>query len=112
MSKFIENYNKYIDSIKIKRSYLSKIIGYDENKVSRILNGKQDITASEMEDFSKVFDLEPSYFLNNNFKIENNEDYNRVLFYIGEPTKKQEQIVDKIQELFENLDSVFSADSI
>ena len=112
MSKFIDNYNKYLESINIKRAYLSKIIGYDENKFSRILNKKQDITSTEMETFSKVFGLEPTYFLKDDFKVEIKNEYNRISFYIGNPTEKQEKIADKIQELFENLDSVFSADSI
>ena len=52
MTKYIENLNLYLDARKIKQTYLSMKTGIDAKKMSRILNGVQDITGTDMENIS------------------------------------------------------------
>lgn len=51
MTKYIENLNLYLDARKIKQTYLSMKTGIDAKKMSRILNGVQDITGTDMEKY-------------------------------------------------------------
>ena len=49
MTKFIKNVNVYLSEMKIKQTYLSMITGIDKNKLSRLLNGIQEESGSDME---------------------------------------------------------------
>ena len=93
MTKYIENLNLYLDARKIKQTYLSMKTGIDAKKMSRILNGVQDITGTDMEKISAALGEKPE----------------KVTFYAGEPAKEQEKIANTLLKLLENIDEVMSA---
>ena len=67
MTKYIENLNLYLDARKIKQTYLSMKTGIDAKKMSRILNGVQDITGMDMEKISAALGENTEYFLQDPF---------------------------------------------
>ena len=82
MTKYIENVNAYLSQMKIKQTYVNLKTGIDTKKLSRILTGAQDINATDME---------------------------KIAFYAGDPTDKQDAIAEKLEKLMENIDEVMSA---
>ena len=111
MSKFIGNYNQFLTAMQLKQNYISRKSGIEENKLSRILNGKQIASETDLEAMSKAAGKDIQYFLNPGFSL--NADYSsgasRIAFYAGNPTKKQTEIADNLLELMENIDVVLSA---
>ena len=69
MTKYIENLNLYLDARKIKQTYLSMKTGIDAKKMSRILNGVQDITGMDMEKISAALGENTEYFLQDPFPV-------------------------------------------
>lgn len=69
MTKYIENLNLYLDARKIKQTYLSMKTGIDAKKMSRILNGVQDITGTDMEKISAALGENTEYFLRDPFPV-------------------------------------------
>lgn len=69
MTKYIENLNLYLDARKIKQTYLSMKTGIDAKKMSRILNGVQDITGTDMEKISAALGENTEYFLRIRFQF-------------------------------------------
>ena len=111
MSNFVSNYNQFLATMQIKQNYISRKSGIDENKLSRILTGKQSASEEDLEVLSKAVGKTMFYFLNPNFKI--NADYSvssaRIAFYAGSPTKKQSRVANNLLELMQNVDVVMSA---
>ena len=103
MTKFISNVNKYLSEMKIKQSYLSMVTGIDKNKMSRLLTGSQEESGTDMEKIARGLGKSIGFFLK--------ESMNKIAFYAGEPSKKQEQIAKQLVELMENIDEVISANS-
>ena len=93
MTKFISNVNKYLSEMKIKQSYLS--IGTDMEKIARGLGKSIGFFLKESMSISQV----------------GSSSMNKIAFYAGEPSKKQEQIAKQLVELMENIDEVISANS-
>lgn len=113
MTKFISNLNTYLSEMKIKQTYLSIITGIDKNKLSRLLTGSQDETGTDMEIIAHSLGRNIEYFLSDSFNVPQISGFsmNKVAFYAGEPTKKQELIAGQLMELIENIDEVLSANS-
>lgn len=113
MTKFISNVNKYLLEMKIKQNYLSMITGIDKKKMSRLLTGSQDESGSDMEKIAAALGKSVEYFLDDNINIPNvrNFEQNKIAFYAGEPSEKQEKIAMQLMELMENIDEVISAKS-
>ena len=113
MTKFISNVNKYLLEMKIKQNYLSMITGIDKKKMSRLLTGSQDESGSDMEKIAAALGKSVEYFLDDNINIPNvrNFEQNKIAFYAGEPSEKQEKIAMQLMELMENIDEVVSAES-
>lgn len=111
MTKFIENVNSYMSQMKIKQTYVSMKTDIDAKKLSRILTGIQDVSGSDMEKIADALGKRIEFFLNDAFAVPEITDYasERILFYAGEPTVKQEQTADKLRKLVENIDEVMSA---
>ena len=63
MSIFIKNYRKYLSENDIKQSYICLVTDIEKNKLSRILNGSQNITEEDMNKMSKAVGKSISYFL-------------------------------------------------
>lgn len=113
MTKFISNVNKYIAEMKIKQSYLSMVTGIDKNKISRLLTGSQEESGTDMEKIAHGLGKTVEFFLKDSISIPqvSGSSMNKIAFYAGEPSKKQEQIAKQLMELMENIDEVISANS-
>ena len=113
MTKFISNVNKYLSEMKIKQSYLSMVTGIDKNKMSRLLTGSQEESGTDMEKIARGLGKSIGFFLKESMSIlqVGSSSMNKIAFYAGEPSKKQEQIAKQLVELMENIDEVISANS-
>lgn len=113
MTKFINNVNKYLSEMKIKQTYLSMITGLDKNKISRILTGAQEESGTDMEKIARGLGKTVEFFLADTIYIPQmgTVSANKIAFYAGEPSEKQEQIANQLMELMENIDEVLSAKS-
>lgn len=113
MTTFISNVNQYLSEMKIKQSYLSMITGIDKNKISRLLTGVQDESGADMEKIARALGKNIEFFLADSIEIPQINEFapNKIAFYAGEPSKKQEQIANQLMELMENIDEVLSAKS-
>lgn len=111
MTKFVENVNIYLTQMKIKQSYISLKSGIDSKKLSRILTGVQDITGTDMEKIANSLGEKIEYFLDESFNVTNINEFNleKIAFYAGNPTDKQDVIAKKLESLMENIDEVMSA---
>ncbi|MCD8019582.1 MAG: helix-turn-helix domain-containing protein [Clostridiales bacterium] len=111
MTKYIENVNAYLSKMKIKQTYISMKTGIDTKKLSRIMTGAQDITSMDMEKIAQALGKKPEFFMSEEFYVP--EVYGltpeRIAFYAGNPTSRQEDIAEKLVELVENLDVVMGA---
>lgn len=111
MTKFIENVNAYLAQMKIKQTYISLKTGIDTKKLSRILHGTQPITDIDMEKIANALGKKEEYFLSDTFCVPQIGDYSpeKIAFYAGNPTVKQNEIAEKLEILMENIDEVMSA---
>ena len=111
MAKYIENVNTYLSQMKIKQTYVSLKSDIDTKKLSRILTGAQDISSTDMEKIAAALGKKVGFFLEDSLCIPQiaNFESEKISFYAGEPTKKQEQIAGKLIKLMENIDEVMSA---
>lgn len=111
MTKYIENVNTYISQMKIKQTYISLKTGIDTKKLSRILTGNQDINATDMEKIAKALGHKIEYFLSDNFNVPQIHALmpEKIAFYAGSPTAKQDEIAEKLEKLMGNIDEVMSA---
>lgn len=111
MAKFIDNVNSYLSQMKIKQTYISLKTGINEKKLSRILTGTQDISCTDMEKIANALGKRPEFFLSDSFCVPSINSFmpEKIVFYAGEPTERQEEIADKLFQLMENIDEVMSA---
>lgn len=113
MTKFITNVNKYLSEMKIKQNYLSMITGIDKNKMSRLLTGSQEESGTDMEIIARGLGKSIEFFLADSISVPQVGSFsmNKIAFYAGNPSHKQEQIARQLMELMENMDEVLSAKS-
>ena len=99
--------------MKIKQTYLSMMTGIDKNKISRILTGTQEESGTDMEKIAHGLGKTVEFFLADTIYIPQmgTVSANKIAFYAGEPSEKQEQIANQLMELMENIDEVLSAKS-
>ena len=111
MTKYIENVNAYLTQMKIKQTYISLKTGIDTKKLSRILTGVQDVSGTDMEKIAKALGKKIEFFLSDSFNAPQINEFmpEKLAFYAGEPTERQEEIADKLIQLMENVDAVMSA---
>lgn len=111
MGNYIENVNLYLSKMKIKQNFLGLKSGIDVKKLSRILNGKQDVNSTDMVKIAQALGQDVTYFLSEDFEVPDVlvEGITEVAFYAGEPTKKQEEFAMQIIELIENADQILGA---
>lgn len=111
MTKYIENVNTYLSQMKIKQTYISMKTGIDVKKLSRILTGIQDISGIDMEKIAKALGKKVEFFLGDEFIVPQINTFmpEKIAFYVGNPTKEQEEIAEKLVELMENIDEILSA---
>lgn len=111
MTKYIENVNVYLSQMKIKQTYLSLKTGIDTKKLSRILTGAQDISGTDMEKIASALGQKVEFFVSDDFNIPKINEFmpEKIAFYAGNPTAKQDEIAEKLEMLMENIDEVMSA---
>lgn len=111
MNKFIENINTYISQRKIKQTYISMKSGIETNKLSRILNGKQEITATDMDKLAAALGKNIEFFLKDEMDIKPISSLGpaKAAFCTGNPTAEQQRVAEKLVELIETIDIVMSA---
>lgn len=111
MTKYIDNVNAYLSQMKIKQTYISLKAGIDKKKLSRILTGAQDVSCADMEKIANALGKKMDFFLKDPFVIPQISSFEpeKITFYAGEPTEKQEKIANKLILLLENIDEVMSA---
>lgn len=111
MTKYIENVNTYLSQMKIKQTYVSLKTGIDTKKLSRILTGVQDINGTDMEKIAKALGQKVEFFLSDAFHVPQIHELmlEKIVFYAGEPTARQEAFAEKLVKLMENVDEVMSA---
>ena len=111
MSMFIENVNRYLSQMKIKQTFVSLKSGIDTKKLSRILTGVQDINSTDMERIAKALGQKTEYFLSDDFTVVPVAKFAEtpVAFYVGEPSKEQEEYAMQLIELIANADQILSA---
>ncbi len=75
------------------------------------MTGSQDINSTDMESIANALGQKVEFFLADNFVLSKKEQFlaNEVVFYAGEPSKKQEEFAKQLIELIENADEVLSA---
>ena len=110
MGRYVENVNNYMAQMKIRQKYVSIKSGIDEKKLSRILKGGQKITGDEMEKIAYALGRNTEYFISEDFKVPviTTEDSMEYAFYVGTPSKKQEELAMKLIDLIENVDEILS----
>lgn len=113
MGKFITNVNAYMNQLKIKQTYLCMVTGIEKNKLSRILKGSQEVNETDMERIAHGFGKNVEFFLTDSFSLPMIHTFGpeKVAFYAGNPSEKQEKIANQLIELMENIDEVISAKS-
>lgn len=111
MTKFISNVNQYLSEMKIKQMYLSMVTGIDKKKLSRLLAGSQEESGTDMEKIATGLGKRIEFFLNDCIVVPHLESFviNKISFYAGEPSVKQEKVLKDLMELMENIDEVLSA---
>lgn len=111
MTKYIENVNVYLSQMKIKQTYLSLKTGIDTKKISRILTGAQDINSTDMEKIAGALGRKTEFFMSDSFCVPKVNEFkpDRIAFYAGNPTTRQDEIAEKLEMLMENIDEVLSA---
>jgi len=111
MVKFVDNVNKYISEMKIKKSFISLKSGIDPSKLSRILSKSQEINEGEMVKISNALGQKIEFFLVENFNVSKKEfaGTGEITFYAGEPKQEQEIFAKQLVELIENADEILSA---
>lgn len=113
MTKFISNVAKYLSEMKIKQSYLCMMTGIDKNKMSRLLTGSQEESGTDMEKIAHGLGKSVEFFLADSVSIPQVGSFSmdKIAFYAGEPSHKQERIAEQLMKLMENIDEVMSAKS-
>lgn len=111
MTKYIENVNVYLSQMKIKQTYVSLKTGIDTKKLSRILTGAQDISGVDMEKIADALGQKVEFFLSDDFRVPQIHEFmpEKIAFYAGNPTARQEEIAEKLVKLMELVDEVMNA---
>lgn len=112
LTKYIENVNAYLSQMKVKQMYLSRKTGIEKNKLSRILNGLQEISGTDMEKIAGALGQKTEYFLSEKFQLPKEASCAEpeVVFYAGEPSKEQVEFAKQLIELIENADVILGAE--
>ncbi|MEZ3486626.1 MAG: helix-turn-helix domain-containing protein [Lachnospiraceae bacterium] len=111
MAEYIENLNAYITHMKIKQTYISRKTGINTSTLSRILNESREVNISEMEKITQALGKKAEFFMNEEFTLPAypQDDAHKVVFYAGEPTKRQEEFALHLLEMLDNAEEVLGA---
>lgn len=112
MNDFINNFKDYIKYYKLKQNIIAMKAGYDENKLSRILTGKNKLTLEDMECLAATVGKTVSYFTEK-FSLNQSifNETNQIAFNIDNPSKEKEAYANKLFDLLENIDIIMGMES-
>ncbi len=112
MSLFIDNVNKYLAYKKIKRSYISLKSGIEVNKLSRILNGVQEATVSDMDKIAYALGERIEFFLKNSINVSTNRELDdlNITFHTGRLGPNRQEFAEKMIDFLENIDAVLGVE--
>jgi len=108
MTNFIQNLNEYINHYGIKQSFIVKRTGIEKNKLSRILNGIQDVTYEDMVSISKSLDKDLTYFVQEKLELMSTDykDSASIAFYMGTVDESKEKLANQVFDLLEYIDAI------
>lgn len=108
MSKFIDNISNYIEHYKIKKNFISKKTGIEQNKLSRILNNIQDVNYEDMTVISKALNKDITYFMQESLILEKASyvESTSISFYMGAVDDGKKQLANIIFDFLENVDAI------
>ena len=110
MSKYIKNMNAYLSDQRIRQKFLSARTGMSEDKISKLLNGRQKVTMDEMELLAEALGKDISFFAEERCEKENDSlPILNYAFYAGEPGPDQVKCALKLVEFLENVDEILSS---
>ena len=111
VGRYIDNVNTYLEKRKIKQTFISIRTDIEPSKLSRLLTGSQDVTSTDMEKIAMALGQKVEYFLSEDFFVSELWTHAEAdaVFYVGEPSKEQEEFAMKLMNLIENVDEVLSA---
>ena len=108
MNEYIKNINLFLFQTKIKSSYISLKSGIDEEKISHILSGIQDVNTDGIIKIAKALGKDVGFFSNDKSQENINYDFQETV-YPEKTSEKQKQCIDKTLQLLENVDLVLSS---
>lgn len=106
MSSFIEGYKKYISNKKYKQVFLAKKADMDENRFSRLLTGKQDITEKDMITLSRIVNKPVEYFFSDAVDKDINMDNAKCAYYISNESKEVRILAEELKQFVESIDAI------
>lgn len=114
MTKFIKNVNHWLTEKGIKQTYISMQSGIDAKKLSRLLTGVQDITATDMEKIASALGKDISFFLQEELTASPivPEFPFHPAAYSEAVEKPLEIFTSYLVEFLQNVDEILSAKSI
>lgn len=108
MTRFVNNVNNYIEHYGIKQSFIFKRTGIEKNKLSRLLNNKQDILQEDMIKIADVLGKDVRYFLQDvlNLQTPDYKDSSSIAFYLGTPDENKVKLANKTFDFLEHIDAI------
>lgn len=108
MNLFAENVKYYLNTYKIKQSFLAAKSGLSPAKISRILTGKRDITFKEMSAVSNALGKDISFFLQEKLVLSSpfeTEDTGKIV-YVGTFTEEQKEAAEELVSLVDTINFI------
>lgn len=108
MSNFIDNINDYINHHGIKKTFIAKRSDIEKNKLSRLLNGKQDILQEDMVKIASVLGKSIEYFMQGelNLQMPDYKDDTSIAFYMGTPDEGKRKLANQTFDFLEHIDVI------
>lgn len=113
MSNFIKNFNIFLEHYKIKQNILAMKTNYSDNKLSRMLTGKQQkISIDEMTTLANGVGKDIDYFMNDMvLESLNNNDSVEIAFNSGTPTKESQEFANILFDFLEHVDLIIGMEN-
>ena len=110
MRRYIKIMNAYLSDQRIRQKFLSARTGMSEDKISKLLNGRQKVTIDEMELLAEALGKDVSFFAEAQSEERAiSSPISNYAFYAGEPGPDQVKCALKLVEFIENVDEILSS---
>ncbi|MDO3411356.1 helix-turn-helix transcriptional regulator [Saccharibacillus sp. CPCC 101409] len=112
---FMQNVKVYLHHYRFKHAAIARLAGMDTNKFSRLINGKQDATQTDMKALARALDKEIAFFLNESVELqppasEDDLEPHAIGFYMGTPDADKKRLANQVFELLENVHAILGAE--